>query len=272
MADSNPVERKRWNDEVWAALWPKREKMTDAVTPVLLADAALQPGEQVLDIGCGGGRTSLAAAEAVAGGQVTGVDISVPITSLAQQRADEAQCTNVAFTVGDMQADAAPGAPFDAAISQFGVMFFDEPVKAFTNIAQQLKPSGRFVFACWREIGENPWFFANVIAEYLNPPPPPPPGKYPTGPFTLADFEHTKGMLEAAGFTKVERTPHDLEATVRPDAIIDEVQLDFMGVTPENIEPAMARIRESQSKFPTGAEPGTIVIPLRIQTVRARLD
>jgi SAM-dependent methyltransferase len=269
MADSNPVERKRWNDEVWAALWPKREEMTTAVTPVLLDALALQPGENVVDIGCGGGLTSLAAARAVGdGGHVTGVDISDPITRLAQQRADDAKATNVTFTVADMQEGDTPGAPFDVAMSQFGVMFFDEPVKAFTNIGRHVKPGGRIAFACWRDLTENPWFFATVIAEYMTPPPPPAEGKQQTGPFTLADFEHTKGILDAAGFADVQRTPHDIEVSVEPNSIVDEVQLEFMGVQPGDLAAAMAKIRTAQDAF--RQSDGRLRIPLRIQIVQAR--
>ena len=62
---TNEVERQRWNDERWAALWPKRERLTDAVSAFVLDAAAPAPGERVLDVGCGGGRTALAAGLAV---------------------------------------------------------------------------------------------------------------------------------------------------------------------------------------------------------------
>lgn len=267
MTESNPIERKRWNDEVWAKLWPKRERMTDVVTPVLLEALALQPGERVIDIGCGGGKTSLAAAAAVGdGGAVTGVDISGPITELAEQRRQEARANNVTFVVADMQEVDVPGEPADVVMSQFGVMFFDEPEKAFTNIGRHIRPGGRIGFACWRTMEENPWFFASAIGKYMTPPPPPAEGKSLTGPFALADFERTKSILEAAGFADVRRTPLELEATVTLDNIIDAVQLEFMGVKPDDIGPAMAEIRTYLGQFGT---PDDMVIPLRIQIVQA---
>ena len=89
--DTNEAERRRWNDERWAAVWPKRERLTDAVTPFVLDAAALGPGQHVLDIGCGGGKTTLAAAQVVGGnGAVVGADVSAPLLALATQRAKKA--------------------------------------------------------------------------------------------------------------------------------------------------------------------------------------
>ena len=72
-----------------------------------------------------------------------------------------------------------PGGPFDAAISQFGVMFFEEPVVGFANIRAHLVPGGRLVFACWQSSERNPWTFFPAVAEFVPPPPEPAPGKSP---------------------------------------------------------------------------------------------
>ena len=119
--ETNATEKRRWNDEAWAEAWPKRERLTDAVTPFLLDAVALQPGEHVLDIGCGGGKTSLAASRAVgAGGAVVGADISRADHALAEARARDAGAANVTFTVVDMQQATVAGGPFDVG---------DEPVR-----------------------------------------------------------------------------------------------------------------------------------------------
>ncbi|MGH2849337.1 MAG: SAM-dependent methyltransferase, partial [Solirubrobacteraceae bacterium] len=98
----NEIEQKRWNDAQWTALWPRRERLTDAVSPLLLEAASLRAGERVLDVGCGGGKTSLAAARAVGPqGTATGADISAPLAALARQRAEEAGVDNVSFHVVD---------------------------------------------------------------------------------------------------------------------------------------------------------------------------
>ena len=193
---ANEAQRLHWNDEGWVAVWPKRERLSDAITPFLIDALALQPGEQVLDIGCGGGKATIAAAKAVAPtGRAVGADISVKLTGLAARRAAEANVSNATFVVVDAQHDPVAGAPFDVAMSQLGVMFFDETVTAFTNIRAQLKPGARLAFACWQTVDRNPWFLGTVLGGVVPPPPPPAPGKNPIGPFSLGDPDRTIGLL-----------------------------------------------------------------------------
>ncbi len=145
----NEAERRRWNDEYWASVWPRREQLTGAVTEVLLDAVGLAAGEQVLDIGSGGGPAAFAAAQRIGPtGSVVGADISVPLVGFATQRARDRGAANVRFVVADVQREGIDGAPFAVAISQFGVMFFDEPVVAFANIRAQLAPGGRLAFVC----------------------------------------------------------------------------------------------------------------------------
>jgi SAM-dependent methyltransferase len=250
-----------WNDERWLTVWPKRERLTDAITPFLLDGMALQPGERVLDVGSGGGKTTLAAARAVgAGGFVVGADVSEPMTELALQRTRHAGVDNVAFQIVDMQSgERIEGGPFDVAMSQFGVMFFDEPIVAFANLRAQLKPNGRLRFACWQSNAKNPWFFAPILAEFVSPSVPPAPGKSPTGPFALADPAWTASILEGAGFSAVRRTTFEIEVDAPQDALVDDVQLGVMGIPNEHLEKArdavethVARFKQpsGQSRFP----------------------
>jgi SAM-dependent methyltransferase len=247
---ANEFERRRWNDERWAAVWPRRERLTDKVTGYLLAAVALRPGERVLEVGSGGGKAALAAADAVGStGAVVGADLSAPLNQLAEQRARALGAGNVRFCLADVQTDKLEGGPFDVAMSQFGVMFFDEPVIAFANIRAHLKPDGRIVFACWQSSEQNPWFFAPAVAPFVPPPPPPEPGKSQTGPFALADPEQTSAILHAAGFTDVGRTPHEIEVEVPEDSIVDEAQLAFMGVPEEKLSAARAAVNHHMQRF-----------------------
>jgi len=264
---ANEFERRRWNDEGWAAVWPRRERLTDQVTEYLLAAFALRAGERVLEVGSGGGKVALAAAAAVGGqGAVVGADLSAPLNRLAEQRLREAGARNVTFCLADMQTDRVEGGPFDAALSQFGVMFFDEPIVAFRNIRAHLKPAGRIGFACWQSSEQNPWFFAPAIAQFLPPPPEPAPGKSSTGPFALADPEQTTAVLHAAGFTHVGRTPHALEVEAPEDSIVDEAQLVFMGVPEQALPAAKLAVDQHMQQFKIDAQRSRFPLAFQIFT------
>jgi SAM-dependent methyltransferase len=268
MTETNAAERRRWNDEQWVGVWPKREPMTDTITPFLLDALVLKPGERVLDVGSGGGRTTIAAARVVApAGTATGADISVALTDLAAQRAAEAGVDNVSFCVADVQQDTVAGAPFDVVMSQFGVMFFDEPDAAFANIHSLLAPEGRIAFSCWQPIERNPWFPGVALAGLVPPPPPPEPGKSPTDPFALGDHQRTEKLLQSAGFANVRRTAHDLTPEVPQEALVDEAQLRMMGVPENKMDAASAAIAGHLARFESGS--GMAKLPLAFQIFQA---
>jgi SAM-dependent methyltransferase len=267
--ETNEAERRRWNDARWTAVWPKRERLTDAVTAYVLDAAALQPGERVLDVGPGGGKTSIAAAKAVgSAGAVVGADVSVPLRALAERRAAESGAGNVTFCTVDVQTDAVPGGPFDAAISQFGVMFFEEPVIGFANIRAHLVPGGRLVFACWQSSEQNPWTFFSAIADFIPPPPEPAPGKSPTGPFALADAVRTTEILRSAGFVDIGRTAYEITVDAPRDSVVDDDQLEVMGIAPDRLAAAQAGVDAHLKQFEVTAKLSRF--PLAFQVFEAR--
>jgi SAM-dependent methyltransferase len=143
----------------------------------------------------------------------------------ARQRAAEQRIDNVAFEVADAQThDFAPHA-FDVAISQLGVMFFDDPHAAFANIAQALRPGGRLAFVCWRERAGNEGrtITAEVLAEWIAPPPPSAPGR--PGAFSLAEADVVKAILAGAGFRNVALDPLGEQLNAGRDA---EDAADFL--------------------------------------------
>jgi SAM-dependent methyltransferase len=244
-SSDNEAERRRWNDEYWASVWPRREQLTGAVTELLLEHVGPAAGELVLDVGSGGGTAALAAARMMGPtGSVVGADISVPLVAFATQRARDQGVANVRFVTADVQRDVVEGGPFNAAISQFGVMFFDEPAVAFANIRAQVAPGGRLGFVCWQAVELNPWFVGPALAPFLAPPPPPAPGKSPTGPFSLADAEHTTSILEQAGWSKVETARYARTVTVDRDAIVDDAQLTFLGVDDDRLPDARKAVED----------------------------
>jgi SAM-dependent methyltransferase len=263
----NQLERERWNNALYRELWPKRERLTTSVTPTLVQAVAARPGERIVDIGCGLGPTTRAFAALVGNdGLVVGADISAPMIELARERSSGVD--NVEFVLADAQTDRFEAGPFDAAVSQFGVMFFADPVGAFANVRSQLRPSGRLAFACWRGEDENPWFPSAALAGVAPPPPPPPPGTSPTGPFALADPQRVHDILSGAGFAGVTITPHDLVAEVPEESLIDDAQLALSRVPPERMDEGRAAKERHLARF--RVRTGVARVPLAFQIVTAR--
>jgi SAM-dependent methyltransferase len=138
-------------------------------------------------------------AESVGGaGKVIGVDVSMPI--LTEARARLGKYPNVETVLADAAGYDFPPAQFDLLFSRFGVMFFGDPVAAFTNLRAAMKPTGRLVFACWRSPKENGWMSAPMQAAVEHLPPSPPPDPEQPGPFAFHSRERVTRILTRAGF------------------------------------------------------------------------
>lgn len=190
----------------WLAHYARFEGMIAPAGAGLLSAAAFAPGEQVLDIGCGAGATSLQVARLVApGGSVTGLDISAALIATCRERAREAGLANIRFVVGDAASADLGGALFDRVVSRFGVMFFDQPVAALARLRRALRAGGRCVFVCWRAPRDNPWAMAPLAAARaalgVTQPPADP---LAPGPFAFADDVRLHGLLTDAGFSAIE--------------------------------------------------------------------
>jgi len=200
-----------WNNE-GGARWTKFAHRTSALfvplTEALLRAASPKTGERVLDVGCGTARTTIELAKSVRPGRVTGLDISRVILDAARENVARSGVDNVDLILSDASTHAF-GEPFDLVFSQFGVMFFEDPVAAFGNLRRALTPGGRVVFACWRTLEENPWFSVPFAeAKRFAPPPPPAPPDAP-GPLAFADSKRVERILADAGFSQITITPHD---------------------------------------------------------------
>ena len=183
MSIANTEQAEHWNTGPGVAHWvanqARYDRMHAPFTALILDAAALRPGGSVLDVGCGCGGTTLAAARLVApgGGQATGLDLSGPMLARAQADAEAAGLANAAFQQGDAQVEPLEPGRFDTVISRFGVMFFADPVAAFANIRSATRPAAGWsspagsrwppTSGCWSP--GPPW------PSTCRPPPPPPP-------------------------------------------------------------------------------------------------
>ena len=220
MADANALQREQWNGDSgsrWVADADRRDAVLSPVADALLTAACIEPGESVLDVGCGCGATSIAAARrAGADGTVHGIDLSEPMLAVARRRADDAGLTAVRFTAADAQTHPLGGSGHDAAISRFGTMFFDDPVAAFTNIRLGVRRGGRIVIATWQPLDRNDWLTVPgaALLRYGTLPDKPPDGP---GMFAQADPDHVRSTLTLAGWAGVDS--RGVTATLRLGAL-----------------------------------------------------
>jgi len=227
MADaeiSNADQAEYWSS---AHKWVDYEDRLDAtLAPVLdrlLQEADVQPGQRVLDIGCGTGASTLQIADAVgADGHVTGADISTLLLARAKERG--ALADNVEFVLSDAQTYEFPPGSYDMALSRFGVMFFEDSPVAFANIGRAVKPGGRIMFMAWANKASNPWFDvpAQTAIDHFGPVPPADPRA--PGPLAFADRDYVAGILESAGLRDISVCPFNIDLTP-PGSITDAANL-----------------------------------------------
>ncbi len=163
----------------------------------------IQPGDRVLDIGCGTGQTTRDAARAASPGTALGIDVSGPMLARARQQAETEGLRNVSFVQADAQAHAFPAEHFSLGISRFGTMFFSDPVAAFANIGRALRPGSRFVQLVW-QAGDRQEWDAAIRAALAGGHASSMPAGAADDPFALADPDVVAGVLSAAGFTAVD--------------------------------------------------------------------
>ncbi|QDL92982.1 methyltransferase domain-containing protein [Paroceanicella profunda] len=195
----------------WAAQAAALEGMLAEPGAAALAAFAARPGERVLDLGCGAGRSSLALARA--GAEVTGVDISPDLLAAARAAATQEPGLALRF----IEADAATArfeAPFDGLFSRFGAMFFDDPAAAWRALHGAMAPGARLTVVCWRAGRENAWarLPVQVATAVLGAEDAAPSAPGAPGPFGWAEPAYFTPLLEGAGWRDVAWRPVDTTA------------------------------------------------------------
>jgi SAM-dependent methyltransferase len=260
---ANTEQFDHWNnrDEVghWLTQRDRYDRMLGVLSDPLFEGARLQAGDRLLDIGCGCGATTRAAAQRVAPGSAVGMDLSKPMLECARGIAADDHITNVSFEAADVQVHLFEPAAFDAVISRFGTMFFSDPVTAFANVRRATRPGGRLAFVSWQPREANEWLVVPgaALAEHLPLPAPAAPGA--PGMFAFAEPDRARQVLGDAGWRDIAISPRHVSMLVGGGGTLDDA-VEFLrtgsmgrtilaGAEPATATRALASVRDALAPF-----------------------
>lgn len=212
------AEATAWNarrGEVWVELQDLLGRLFRPIEQILAETVRTDGARAVLDIGCGAGATTRAVAKHLApDGRCTGLDVSVPLVEAARRRAGEAGIGTAAFVVGDAQRHTFRTGTFDAAVSRFGVMFFDDPEAAFANIRGGVRDGAWLTAIVWRDPDDNPFMTAaeRAVAPLLGLAAGPERDR--PGQFAFADPDRVRRILAVGGWQGIDIRPLDIPCSL----------------------------------------------------------
>lgn len=187
-----------------------------------VADAAdIQPGQRVLDVACGTGVLARTVAERVgATGSVVGLDINAGMLAVAER-----QSPHIAWRQGRAETMPFDDSEFDAVVSQFGLMFFEDRQAAIQEMMRVLKPGGRLAVAVWDLLANTPGYaamvdllqrlFGEAVANGIR------------APYVLGDQQQLQALFHDAGIADLTMTTH--QGTARFASLEDWMYTDIKG-------------------------------------------
>lgn len=168
---------------------------------IVVGVAGVSAGCRVLDVACGTGNATIAAA--MRGARVVGVDLSETLIGIARGRVDEAGLPDVELRAGDaVDLPVEPGS-FDVAISVFGVIFAPDADAAVANMLTAVRPGGVIAIASW--ISRGPICAAGIALRSALPAAPGPPA------FDWTRPEGVRELLASAGAREIEQREGEVE-------------------------------------------------------------
>jgi SAM-dependent methyltransferase len=218
---AQPVDQAALWNGVAGRTWVEEQARLDAVLQpfedLLVAAIAARAPSALLDVGCGTGAVTLAAARRLGpGARCLGVDVSAPMIEAARARAGR-EGLPATFLRADAQRHPFEAASVDMIVSRFGVMFFDDPVAAFANLRRASRSDAALCCIAFRDARENAFMTAaeRAAAPLLPELPPRRPGA--PGQFAFADGARVRGILESGGWRDIDVHPIDVACTM-PEA------------------------------------------------------
>lgn len=219
--------------ETWVDAQSVMDAMFEEIESRLAASAAQSGAARILDIGCGTGAVSLAAARATPSARLTGIDISGPMLALARSRARAAN-VDADFIKADAETYDFSDNRFDHMISRFGVMFFADPVKAFSNLRSAATDGASLHLYAWRSPADNPFMSAGTraAAPFLDETPKR--EKNAPGQFGFEDRDYVHAILKDAGWTSIDITAEDIPCSFPVSEL--PLFLDRLGPVPRLLD------------------------------------
>jgi SAM-dependent methyltransferase len=207
-----PDQKTLWNGpagKAWVDGQELLDRLLEPFEDMLVEEARARDARSVLDIGCGTGATTLAMAKSLGErGVVTGVDLSEPMIAVARARAAGEQSA-ARFICADAQEHEFGTGSVDLFTSRFGVMFFEDPTRAFANLRAAAANGANMSLIAWRSAAENPFMTTaeRAAAPYL----PELPARKCDGPgqFAFADASRVRNILMDSGWSDVALEPLD---------------------------------------------------------------
>lgn len=161
--------------------------------PIIAGAAGIGPGDRVLDVACGTGVLACAALDRTGPrGRVVGLDLNADMLSVARRKS-----TAIEWRDGRAESLPFPDGSFDAVVSQFGLMFFEDRPTALREMMRVLRPGGRMAVAVCDGLDQSPGYatladllqrlFGDRVADAFR------------APFVLGDPERLRSICAAAG-------------------------------------------------------------------------
>jgi ubiquinone/menaquinone biosynthesis C-methylase UbiE len=249
--------------------------MLAPINDLLIERANIQRGERILDVGCGCGATTIAAAERGGpDGSVLGIDVSAAMLICANELAPAD--APVSFVQGDAMVHHFKAASSDLMISRLGLMYFADAVRGFLNVRNALHSEGRVAFAAWRDLRDNPWALEPLQAAYEHVPKLA--GLSPDAPddFAFASQDRLEHVLGEAGLRRIRLERCDLMLDISGGQGLEGAALSALaigpasraidGQPPEAVAAAATAISQALSRYAKGA---AVMIPASAWIVTA---
>ena len=225
----------------WVAAQDFMDALLSPYAEVLRAPLRRHAREQVVDVGCGCGATTLIARQEAPSAAVLAVDVSGPMLAAAEKRARSAGDQQTRFVHADAATYPLPQNSVDLIISRFGLMFFADPAAAFRHMNGWLKPDGRIATVVWSERAENPWM-TEVIAVVTRMLQVPASDEEAPGPFSLGRQDRRRSLFQQAGLSIEEEHRMTEPLTIR--GTIDELVTFYGARGPISVALAQAEPSE----------------------------